>query len=384
MRITYLANDLSEPAVIRRVEMLQLAGVIPKVIGFRRTAKSIDQVAGIPALDLGRTYDGRFNDRALKVMKTLFGVRRWSDVIKSSDIVLARNLDMAIIADCARVWSGSDARLVYECLDIHGLLLKSGLPSRALKAMERRLVRRSAALIVSSPAFLDNHFGKLGVALPTVIMAENKRLPDPAALDRPNTDCRHRAPPWRVGWFGNLRCTESFEALRDLAARYPDLLDVELRGRPTAEVQALIDARLPLPNMRFKGTYAQAELGALYQDRDLTWAIDKSQAGQNSDWLLPNRIYEGGFFNCPPIAMQKTETAKWLTTRRAGAVVQDLQVDLERFFTQLTPTQYRVLKQGVEAIPTSDLVYSVTECRAITALLRGGPQEVKEPARASA
>jgi succinoglycan biosynthesis protein ExoL len=384
MRITYFANDLSDAAVGRRIEMLQLGGATLAVMGFRRTDKPINRVAGVDAFDLGQTYDARFCDRALKVAKRSLDARHWKDLVKGSDILLARNLEMVTIADCAKVWSASGANLVYECLDIHQSLLKPGARSRFLRAWEKRLLRRSSALIVSSPAFVDQYFGQLGVRLPKVIVAENKRLPAPGGLERPQPDLSTRGPPWRVGWFGILRCTRSFEVLRDLAIRHPDLLDVELRGRPTADVQTLIDQYLPLSNMRFGGPYSQSDIGLLYGDRDLTWAIDMWQSGQNADWLLPNRIYEGGFFNCPPIALAGTETARWLAARGAGFVVQDLKDDLETFITTLTPTRYAVLKRTAEAVPSGDLAYSVAECRSITERLLGGVEEAKEEARALA
>ncbi|HYZ23692.1 MAG TPA: hypothetical protein VE690_16205 [Rhodopila sp.] len=305
-------------------------------------------------------------------MRQALAARRWKELIRQSDVLLARNLEMAVIADCARIWSGASTRLAYECLDIHGLLLRHGLSARMLRVCERRLLRRSSAFIVSSPGFLTHHFNRLGVRLPPVIVAENKRMPPANEPGRPQLQATRDRPPWRVGWFGILRCTRSFGILRDLAQRHPDLIDVELRGRPTGALQSLIDRHLPLPNMRFRGPYALSDLGSLYGDRDLTWAIELWQGGENADWLLPNRIYEGGYFNCPPIALAGTETAKWLAARGAGVIVRNPEIDLETFITTLTPTWYAALKRSVAAIPTADLMYSADECRRITGLLCGG------------
>ena len=43
-----------------------------------------------------------------------------------ADVVLARNLEMLIIASRARNLYAPRAALVYECLDIHRLLLSQG------------------------------------------------------------------------------------------------------------------------------------------------------------------------------------------------------------------------------------------------------------------
>jgi succinoglycan biosynthesis protein ExoL len=369
MHVTYFANDLADAAVARRAHMLQVGGASVTLIGFRRTEQPIHRVSGAEAIDLGRTFDARFLDRLTKILWRSLGARRWKDLVTRSDVLLARNLEMAVLADFARLWAGSDARLVYECLDIHGLLLGHGLPSGLLLWWERRLLRRSAALVISSPGFLTNYFEHLGVSLPTVIVSENKRMTATVDAQRPLADLRRHHPPWRLGWFGIIRCAESFEILKNLARHHPDLIDVQMRGRPTARLQALIDKDLPLPNMRFNGPYAPSELASIYQECDLAWAIDLWQQGQNADWLLPNRMYDSGFYNCPPVARAGTETARWLDDRAAGVILQNPDQDFEAFIKALTPARYAELKYAVAAIRTTDLVHTVEECRQFASLL---------------
>jgi succinoglycan biosynthesis protein ExoL len=63
----------------------------------------------------------------------------------------------------------------------------------------------------------------------------------------------------------------------------------------------------------------------LYGDLDLVWAGDFMEAGYNSVWLLPNRLYEGGYYAVPPIAPEGTQTAKWINARGVGfTVAEDL------------------------------------------------------------
>ena len=371
MHVTYFANDLADAAIARRVHMLQVGGASVTLIGFRRTNQPIRQVSGAHVIDLGRTFDARFLNRTGKILRRLLEAGRWKNLVARSDVLLARNLEMALVADFARLWAGSSVRLVYECLDIHGLLLGGGISSASLRWWERRLLRRSAALIVSSPGFLTNYFERLGVRLPTVVVSENKRMDVAADAQRPVPDLSRNHAPWRVGWFGNIRCVRSFEILKGLARRNPDLIDVELRGRPTGELQALIAENLPFANMRFSGPYAPSELASIYEACDLAWAIDFMQHGQNSDWLLPNRIYEGSFYNCPPIALTGTETARWLDDRAAGVILQNPDEALEAFITTLTSARYAELKHAVSAIPTTDLVHTVEECRQFANLLAG-------------
>src|SRR5262245_61445387 len=77
MTITYLVHDLADPAVARRVAMLQRGGGDIDLFGFRRSTAAPDRVAGVKARDLGQTQDGRFIARILSVAKARAIVGRW-------------------------------------------------------------------------------------------------------------------------------------------------------------------------------------------------------------------------------------------------------------------------------------------------------------------
>jgi succinoglycan biosynthesis protein ExoL len=367
MRIVYFAQDLSDAAVARRVRMLHIGGAEVTLIGFRRTAMPVAMVEGIPGLDLGQTVDGRLASRFGLVMRRALEAGRWNDKIKQADVILARNLEMCTIAHAARKRARMPIPLVYECLDIHGSLLGDGFSSKLLRHWEKIMLRKSAALMVSSEAFITKHFDTLGIALPPVILAENKRVFSGDHVRPPQGEV-DPVPPWRIGWFGILRCVKSFDILRGLAQRNMGLLDIEIRGKPTRAIQNLIDQQLPMSNMRFGGPYVQAELAAMYQKVHLTWAVDYFQQGQNSDWLLPNRLYEGGYYNRPAIALAGTETAKWLIARNAGLIIQnDLNGEIDAFLIGLTASHYHTMQTSTAAIPLDDLIYTRAACRRFTA-----------------
>jgi succinoglycan biosynthesis protein ExoL len=362
MQVIYFAADFSDPATARRVRILRRGGGDIKLLGFRRTATPISEVEGIETIDLGQTYGGRLGHRFVQVLRQLFESRNWKDLISGSEALLARNLEMATIANAARRWAGSSVPLVYECLDIHGAQLKRGPPSMLLRCWDRHILRKSAALVVSSEAFVNNYFDHLGITLPPLIMAENKRVFQRIAVERPPCSLDDRQPPWRIGWFGLLRCTESFDLLMGLAHRRPDV-DITLRGRPVPEFQDLIDRYLPLKNMRFGGPYTETDLGAMYGNCDFTWAVEYAgQNAQNAKWAMGNRIYEGGYYNCPTIALGHTAMGTWLQRHDTGIVLDDPHVELEPFIHRLTPAGYRRLRLSAANVPTRDLVWTDEEC----------------------
>jgi succinoglycan biosynthesis protein ExoL len=371
MRVSYFAHDLSDAAVVRRVQMLRDGGADVKLLGFRRTATPIHAIDGVAAIDLGQTFDGRLISRFAQVLRCSLTAWRLRETINGSNILLARNLEMATIANAVRLWARSHVRLAYECLDIHSAQLGKGLPSKLLREWEKQILRRSSTLIVSSPSFLSNYFHTLGVRIPEVILAENKRVL--SNIERPRSSSDRQRPPWRIGWFGNLRCVKSFWILKEAAEHDPCLIDVELRGRPTSEMQDLISRHLPLVNMRFGGPYTPADLATMYGACDFTWAIEYAgQNAQNARWALGNRLYEGSFYNSPVLVLAHTAMGDWLRNRQAGVLLNDPGVELAPFLMNLTAEQYRGLQRASADIPTRDLVWTTKDRQEFVCRLAGG------------
>ncbi|MEM6900394.1 MAG: glycosyl transferase family 1, partial [Pseudomonadota bacterium] len=63
---------------------------------------------------------------------------------------------------------------------------------------------------------------------------------------------------------------------------------------------------------------APEDLAEIYGSVDIVWAGDFMEAGFNSVWLLPNRLYEGGYYGVPAVAPSGTETARWIMSKDGG------------------------------------------------------------------
>lgn len=383
MKLAYFVHDLTDPAVTRRVRMLVAGGAQPIVIGFRRGDTAPGQVAGVEAIDLGRTFDGRMVHRMLKTALAALGARRWAALLRDVDVVMARTLEMLTVADVARRMSGSRPRLVYECLDIHRLMLGSGRKNRVLRSLERALLRSTDLLVVSSPAFLGAYFKPVqgvggAIQVPTLLV-ENKVLELDGAPPAYTTAV---GPPWRIGWLGAIRCRRSLDFLSALAARRPDLVEVRIHGRPAYsefdDFQAQVQGA---SGVDYFGPYTPADLPQLYGDVHFSWSIDFMEEGLNSAWLLPNRIYECSRHGAVPLALAGVETGRFLARREFGVRLNDLS-DLEGFLERLTPETYAALRSQVEAVPTDVLVADAAACRDLVDALAGAGSAIRRPAAA--
>ena len=130
--------------------------------------------------------------------------------------------------------------------------------------------------------------------------------------------------PLVLGWVGTLRCPRSLEILSEVARRAGPDLRVELHGViHRHQLPGIEDQIAAHPNVSLHGKYSYpADLGRIYARLDCVWGQDLWQAGANSDWLLPNRLYEAGYFGCPLIAVAGTATARRLAQDGTGLIVE--------------------------------------------------------------
>lgn len=368
MKLLYIVHDLHDSAVLRRVQMLRAAEVEVIVAGFRRRDAIPADIAGAPVIDLGRTQDARFVQRVAAVLRNVALPGRLLAAARGCDVIVGRNLEALALALRARK-AAPNARLVYECLDIHRLLLGGSAPARLLQAIEAWMLARVDLVLTSSPAFERDYFARRPTLRAPVMLLENKLLVLGGAAPRPLVPAA--GPPWVIAWFGMLRCARSFDILASLAARHEGRIEIHIAGRPSPAVFDDFEARVAAaPHLRYLGPYAAGDLPRLYQPCHFAWAIDYFEEGLNSKWLLPNRLYEAASFGVVPIALRSVETGKWLDAHHAGLTIDDGLEALDALGT-LSPVDYAVLRAGVTALDRTDLVATMTDCRALRSALEG-------------
>lgn len=362
-RILYLVPNLSDPAVARRVAMFCLGGAEVDIAGFRRADAPPAKLPLANVVELDITHDGRMLHRLLATLRAGRGARGWAKGFARPDVIVARNLEMLVVANrLLPLWPEAPS-LVYECLDIHRLMLRQDGIGAAMRAAERRLMRRADRVIVSSPAFVANHFA--GQASPPVMLVENKVFaPDLPATGR-NPVLTGNAQPIHIGWFGALRCNRSLAALLGLAEAFAGDIDVTLRGRPALTAFAdFHSTAAAASHLRFGGPYRYPDdLADIYSAAHFAWAIDFFEEGQNSSWLLPNRLYEGCLNGAIPIALKGTETAAFMERLGIGVIVPDIEHQtLVELFSGMTPQRLRALATAVARLDPGLFRCSRAEC----------------------
>jgi succinoglycan biosynthesis protein ExoL len=125
-------------------------------------------------------------------------------------------------------------------------------------------------------------------------------------------------------------------------------------------------------------------MAAIYREVHFSWAIDFFEQGQNSEWLLPNRLYEGCRFGAVPISMGHTETGRFLSQQDIGILLpQPTSQALEAALGKMEEHRFGRLKARVLAHNPRTWSYDRSDCRALVEKLRR-LTTVREPLAAEA
>ncbi|MEL7258077.1 MAG: glycosyl transferase family 1 [Pseudomonadota bacterium] len=348
LRVAYFTHDWGDAAIKRRVAGFARDGMeVSGFASYRADPERPDWVVS----DLGQTYDNGYLHRARAV---LLGAKAAQiPALAEANVIVARNLDMLLTALLARRRARLQTPVIYECLDIHRLVARQGSVGHLFRAVERHALRQCAGHWVSSPAFLTEHFERYYPDAKGGQLLENRLQ---ARIDSRPNGTKAVGEKLRIGWFGNLRCARSLRLLCNLSKEFDHRVEVILRGYPAdAEIPDFHQIINAHPNMTFCGRYQwPEELKAIYDQVDVVWAGDFMDAGLNSQWLLPNRLYEGGWYGCPPIAPAAAQTGQWIAEHESGFVLDEpLETTLPAFIKELLahPNMIATARERLLALP---------------------------------
>lgn len=358
--------DIAEAAQIRRIRSLIAVGC--EVTSFcQRREGGADFTPEWRNIDLGLVRHNDIRGRALgagaAVRRAMRGWRQLAD----ARLVIARNLDLALIALAARRLAALRAGrrappLVYECLDIHDLMTRQDRVGAIMRRAERQVLARAALLVVSSPGFVQNYFDPVQDYRGPVALVENKLwlgLDAAQRPPRPVADLRAQGAPLTIGLVGSIRCQASVELLMRTADLMGDRLRLRISGAlHEHSLSGFHQALAARSNVEWTGPYAYpAGLAQAYAGCDLVWAQDMWQRGTNSDWLLPNRIYEASWCGCPSVGLANTQTGARIAGDGLGwTIARATPEALATLLDSLTPQDLARQRAALLARPESDFV----------------------------
>lgn len=381
VKIVVFGFDVSEISQIRRIRAISSLGYDVHSFTMRRENMNSEFEPDWPNTHLFMTQNENLPKRALIVAASILKMTGHRKQLREADMILARNLDMLAIAWAARALAGvgsgpKQVPLVYECLDINGALCREDAKSRGMRRIEQRLLSDIQMLIVSSPGFIQNYFEPFQRYDGPWALWENKLAAGIALPRRPDVE-RSTVPqpvdPLRVGWVGTIRCTPSLKLLVGLAERMGQTIEIHVHGvlhqHAVPDFEAMVRQH---KNVFFHGPYEYpGDLAKVYDGLDLVWSQDLWQSGNNSEWLLPNRIYEASWAGCPSLAVAGTETGKRVLEDALGWVIDKPDVDnLSGLLSTLQRSEIEARRRSLLKRPDEDFVQSSNEIAAVIEQVR--------------
>ncbi len=370
--VAVFAFDRDEPSQVRTIRAIQASGAQVRSLSFHREnmPRTSPDWQDIP---LGRIANGTGPRRLFGLAVGAIRALAKLGQLGRPDILVARNLDMALLAVLCGMFLRHRPTVIYQCLDVHPVLRGSSLKSRLAREAERFVLSRADRVVVSSPEFVSRHLHRLAPAATDFFLMENRILwtgPPPQRATVPD-----RTPgPVRLGWVGTLRCPQSFGLLLDVADRMGSEIEIIMRGVVHQHMLPDFSARIAQrSNVHYQGGYTYPQgLADAYDGLDLAWGQELWDRGGNTDWLLPNRLYEAGYFGCPLIAISGSRTADRIAADGGGIILDRADADeLARRVCGLPPGVLRDMRRQLLARPEAD--FCILEDETSSMLDTGSP-----------
>lgn len=375
-RMVYFSHNRRDTAFVRRVQGFVKAGVAITTFSFRRDGEPVSPGPAWSNVDLGHLEHGRFAQRAVLYLKALYAVFANRRAIARADVVYARNLDIFLFAYLAvrlsAPWRSRGVTFVYECLDVHEALIGANWKARVLRYLERRVLAISRLLVVSSPGFMEHFFVPVQRYAGPHHWIENKLYFGSADVPRDAGVRPRQDAPLTIGWVGIIRCVKTLELLIALARAKPDDVVIRISGLVSYFLLPDFDEQIAdVPNIRFEGPYDWPQgLARAYAGVDIVWSQELAWSGGNSDWLIPNRVYEASYFGVPSLSVGATQTSSIVRERKLGYVLSEpTSSALLAFIEQLDRAQLAAMQADLLARPKAQFVLQADDTDALLAAI---------------
>ena len=373
-KVVYFGLDCTDVNVVKRIRAFKEQSFEAIGITFRRSRYNTDFVPEWDNIDLGTTQDARYFRRILSLLRAVLKMFSARDKLNDATFYYARNLDMAILAFVASGIARRKTPVVYEVLDVLPLIVQNSIKGKLIRFIERWILKRCHLLVTSSPGYIENYFEPMQKYRGNWFLLENRQYPllrlpyeKPQPESHPSASVMAKGDRWTIGYFGAIKCVESWELIQFIAQELPGKMEIHLKGVPIYlyldgafrrispdEFQEMVEA---YPNISYGRSYQHPDdLADMYSQVDFAWCFDFSMK-HNSNWCLPNRLYEGGYFEVPTLAAKGFQIGKYVEELGIGWTFDaPYGKNMVQFFDQLTPQEYLGVKQRYKEIPKSQFV----------------------------
>lgn len=351
-RAVFVSTAFSQPRHQRRARMLLDAGMNVRVYAFGRGLYSSNtHASGVELVDFGSLESGRYVRRLPTLLRTAMLIRSMEAKEKFTPAFqYVFGLDSALIASLA---FDRTVPLVYEVGDIRNQDPRASIISRAIYALERRIVNTATVIVVTTSAFIEQYFSHMAPGVTKKSLVIKNRLPSAFVDMADRTPGRPLARPIRIGFVGLFRYAKSLLPLVDAVSDRVGAYELHLFGDGPLR-DALQTRARNAQNVFYHGPFKNPDdLKDIYDFIDINYVVyDNSEL--NVRLAIPNKLYESIYFGKPMVVAAKTQLAEWVRKLDIGFVVDPGQKGFAgEFLDGLCFTRLRKCASNALTLPTS-------------------------------
>ncbi|MBO4573987.1 MAG: hypothetical protein J5708_01500 [Bacteroidales bacterium] len=309
--IVFIAPQLQQPRVIRRIATVYNEGYPIKVYGFdsgifSENLKSIS----FPVTEIIKRdkKDSKLK-KSLCFIKTL---RRIKKENSTEDIFYIFSAEMGNFS-----WVLRNRKTIYEEADILGAYFKKETLRKLFRWIDRGTIHRSLLTVFTSEGFVDYTFGEDNrpenvLVIPNKLNSRFFNANRKVEVSKSQTDINHL----KFGFVGIIRYPNTIIRFAEVIGREFPQHEFHFFGTP--DVASYVDKVKMMPNVFLHGPFVNpVELPTIYQQIDIVVSCYDT-----SSWNVrvaePNKLYEAVFFERPIVVSKDTFLAKQVERYNAG------------------------------------------------------------------
>jgi succinoglycan biosynthesis protein ExoL len=363
-RIVILAPASSQPRFHRRAKMLLAKGYEVVVYTFKRGLYEKNTFPeGVEVIELGYVKLGNFLLRIPKIIKAALKIRVSERKQSIKSVFYAFSLDMAIIGLFSKSFSPF---FVYEVGDIRNPLPHKSLFSKTISMIEKHVLNKCSALVITSPCFLNEYFVRLlpNIESKTVVL-ENKLSRDVANNNKRPVKPLDVEKPIKIGFVGLFRYRDSLVTIMEAVAK--KRINYELHFFGDGPERAVIEEYfLKYHNIFNHGPFRSIEdLADIYKTIHISYAVYNALE-HNVRMALPNKLYEAIYFGVPIVVADKTYLSEVVRSFNLGYVL-DTQHKccVEGWLEKINMTEISKLSKHLLTIDSKVMVESYDDINSV-------------------
>lgn len=352
--VVFIAPQLQQPRVIRRINTVYQAGIPIKVYGFDSGifSKNLQSISFPVTEIIKRDKKDSKVKKMLCFIKTLRRIRKENG---KDDIFYIFSAEMGNFS-----WLLRNRNTIYEEADILGAYFTKESLRKLFRWIDRRTIKRSQLTVFTSEGFVDYTFD------------EDKRPDNVLVIPNKlnsiffNADRKTEVSPSKIdinhikfGFVGIIRYPNTIVRFADVIGKEFPQHEFHFFGDP--DVASFVDNVKKYPNVFLHGPFVNpVELPNIYQQIDIVVSCYDT-----SSWNVrvaePNKLYEAVFFERPIVVSKGTFLEKQVRRFNAGyAIKADDNQSIIDFVKGVSLEDIKIFQESEKKVDWLELIDDTT------------------------